>query len=81
MEAGVSEAAASADDPADTDTVSLGLAAGRGEGEPLGVAATQPAVNNAVRTMAVHLRHLRLPRNADFTGLPLRKAANSETRL
>jgi hypothetical protein len=58
---------------ADTDAVSVGLAAGMTGAEPLAVDPTQPAATNAVSaTTALQLRQPRPLMNTDFTACPLR---------
>ena len=57
----------------DADAVSVGLAAGKSEAEPLAVAPTQPAATNTVSAAsAVYLRHRRSLANDEFTTCPLR---------
>jgi hypothetical protein len=55
---------------ADADAVSVGLAAGNRDGEPLAVTPTQPVATRAVSTSAAPLRQLRLLKNDDFTDCP-----------
>jgi hypothetical protein len=68
---GAEMAVADGDRDSNADAVSAALARGRCDGEPVAVAATQPAATNAMSaTSAPHLRQPRLLPNLDSTACP-----------